>query len=101
MRFLGVEDAAEGAFFKRQHIELTLSGVDSSRVADDVDQPVERVQAAEQIVIFAVAARQKCREMGKADALKTLDAVEPLERAGVLRADAVDQNLAQFADLAS
>src|SRR6266508_2260541 len=38
--------------------------------------------------------------MAEADAFQALDSLEPLERAGVLRADPVDQNLMQLADVA-
>ena len=95
---LGVEDAAEAALLERQHVDPAGTGLDPGRVADDVDQPVERMQAAEQIVVLAIGAREKCGEMAKADALEALDPVEALERAGVLRADAVDQDLVELAD---
>ena len=55
---------------QRQHIDLVVRRVDPGRVADDVDQPVERVQAAEQVVVLAVGARQERREMAEADALE-------------------------------
>ena len=48
-----------------------------------------RVQAAEQIVVFAVRPREERREMREADAFQGVDTVEPAERAGVLRTDPV------------
>ena len=74
--------------------------IDPGRIADDVDQPVERMQAAEQIIVLPVGARQERGEVPEADALQALDALEAVQRAGVLRADAVDQNLVELADLA-
>ena len=50
------------------------------RIADDVDQPIERVQAAEQVVVLAVGAREERREMAEADALEALDAREAVQR---------------------
>ena len=48
---------------------------------DDVDQAIDRMQAPEQIVVLPIGAREERREMGKANAAQTLDAVEAAERA--------------------
>ena len=47
-------------------------------VANDVDEPVEGMQAAQEIIVLAVAERQECREIPEADPLQALDAIEPL-----------------------
>src|SRR4051812_35105374 len=97
---LDVEDAAESALLQREHVDPGTRRLDPGRVADDVDQPVDRVQTAEQIIVLAVAARQERREVAEADALQALDALETLERARILRADAVDQDLVELTELA-
>ena len=95
---LDIENAAEAAPLERQHVDPAGTGLDPGRVADDVDQPVERMQAAQQIIVLAIGAREERREMTKADALEALDSVEAFERVGVLRADAVDQDLVELAE---
>src|SRR5262245_17713190 len=97
---LDVEHACEAALLQRQHVDQVVRAVDARGVADDVDQPLERMQAAEQVVVLAIGAREKRGEVTEADALEALDPGEALERAGVLRADAVDQDLVELADLA-
>ena len=77
MLLLGVEDPAERLLLQRQHIDLA-GGLGPGRIADDVDQPIDRVQAAEQIVVLAIGARQERGEMGEADALEAVDALEAL-----------------------
>ena len=99
MRRLGVDNARKAAPLERRHVE-TLRGFAAGGVADDVDEAVERVQAAEQIIVLAIAARKERGEMAESHALETVDPVEAGQRAGVLRADAVDQNLVELADLA-
>src|SRR5262245_36767186 len=100
MLLLDVEDAGEATLLQRQDVDLAALAVQSRRVADDVDQPVERMQASEQIVVLAVGARQERGEMAEARAFETLAAVEALEHVGILRADAIDQDLVDLADLA-
>ena len=75
-------------------------GLDPGRVADDVDQPVEGMEAAQEIIVLAIGAREKCGEMTKAGALEALASVEAFEGMGVLRADAVDQDLVELAERA-
>ncbi len=70
MLLLGVEDLGEATPLQRGHVDPVVRAVDARGVADDVDQPVERVQTAEQVVVLAVGARQECGEMGEADALE-------------------------------
>jgi hypothetical protein len=79
MFLLGVQDAPEPALLQRQHVDLAGTGRDSGRVADDVDQPVERMQAAEQVVVLAIGAREERGEMTEAGALQALASVEALE----------------------
>src|SRR5262245_65626617 len=74
--------------------------IDSGRVAYDVDQPVKRMQAAEEIIVFAIGARQERGEMTEPDAFQALDTIEAAKRVGVLRTDTVDQNLVELAELA-
>src|SRR5260221_698832 len=76
------------------------AGLDRGGVAYDVDQPVDRVQAPEQIIVLAIGARQKRREMAEARALQAFGPAEFLQRLDVLRADAVDEDLVQFARVA-
>src|SRR5262249_50789820 len=85
---------------ERQHVDPIRFGIDARRVAYDVDEPIKRVQAAEQIIVFAVGARQKRGEMAEPNTLQALNAVEPAKRMDVLRTDAVDQNLVELAQLA-
>jgi len=87
VRRLDVQDAGERPLLQRQHVDACARRVDPRRVADDVDQPVEGMQAAEQIVVLAVAARQEGGEVAEADALQALNAVETLERAGIAADD--------------
>src|SRR3981081_4375262 len=93
MLALGGENLHEAALLERQHVGASVRGVAPGGVADDIDQPVERMQAAEQVIVLAVGAREERREVAEADALEALDACEALERARILRADAVDQDL--------
>ena len=95
VRLLEVEDRGKALALEGENIE-TIVCFAAGRIAHDVDQPVERVQAAEQIVVLAVGAREERGEMAEADALEARGPVEPLERVDVLRADAVDQDLVEL-----
>ena len=57
------------------------------------------MQAAEQIIVLTIGAREEGREMSEADPLEALLAVEPGKRGGILRTDPVDQNLVKFPGL--
>ena len=75
MPLLHIENAREAAFLERQHVDpagldRASFGLDAGGVADDVDQPVEGMQAAEQVVVLAIGAREECGEMAEADALE-------------------------------
>src|SRR5205823_3082404 len=72
--------------------------IHTGSITDNIDEPIERVQAPEQIIIFAVSAGQEGSKMPKTDAFETGGTVEALERAGVLRAYSIDQDLTQFAN---
>src|SRR5262249_53251220 len=100
MRFLGIQNAGEGPLFQREHVEALALQLDFGRVADDIYEPFERMQAAEQVVVLAIGTGKEPGEMTKAGALKALCAFEALEGAHVLRADAVDENFVQFAAVA-
>src|SRR5262249_46077344 len=101
MRLLGGDDCRKAALLERQYVNSIRLRINACRVANDVDEPVERMQAAEQIIVFAIGPRQKRGEMTEANALQAFNAVESGKRAGILRADPVDQNLVQFANLTS
>src|SRR5258708_6225217 len=55
---LDIENAAEAAPLERQHVDPAGSGLDPSGVADDVDQPVEGMEAAQEIIVLAIGARE-------------------------------------------
>ena len=99
MLFLTVEDSAKSVFLDRQKVDLQLFDFRSRGVRHDIDQAVECVQAAEKIIVLPVGAREKRGKMAKANAFEALDAIETLQATGILRADAVDQDLAQLANL--
>src|SRR3972149_3459914 len=54
--FLGIQDALKRSPLQREYIDAVALRVDPGRIADDVHEPFERMQAAEQIIILAVAA---------------------------------------------
>src|SRR5947199_186586 len=70
-------------------------------IGNDVDEPVKRMQAPEEIIVFPIGARQECGEIAESDALQALDSIKSGKRAGVLRADPIDQNLVELTHLAS
>src|SRR5262249_23095166 len=100
MRRFDVEDEREGALLEAGHVDGIVPRIDAGRVAHDVDQAIEGVQAAEQVVVLAIAAGQKAGEVAEAHALEACRPVKTLERAGILRAYAVDQDLVELARLA-
>src|SRR5438876_3376478 len=101
MRLLGGDDGRKAALLERQHVNSIRLRINTCRVANDVDEPVKRMQAPEEIIVFPIGARQERGEMAEADALQALDAVKSGKRTGVLRADSVDQNLVELTNLAS
>src|ERR671937_281341 len=100
MGFLGGEDRGETTLLERQHVDAARLGIDTRGVAYNVDEPVKGMQATEEIVIFAIGARQEAGEMAEANALQAIGAAESGKRMGVLRTDAVDQNLVELTKLA-
>src|SRR5215467_12764982 len=96
MLLLSVEHLRERAALERRDIDLRNT-IGARRVTHDIDQPINRVQAAEQIIVLAIGTREERREVGEADALEAADALKAFERACVLRADAVDQDLVELA----
>ena len=84
MGFLGGENRRESPLLERQHVDPIRFGIDPRRVAYDVDEPVKRMQAAEEIIVFAIGARQERGEMTEADAFQALDAIESAKRVDVL-----------------
>ena len=89
----GIEDGSETALLPRGR---GTSGGEAGRIADDVDQPVEGVQAPQQVVVLAVGTREEPGEMAEADAAQAGLAAEPAEAVGVLRAQAIDQDAVEL-----
>jgi len=52
------------------------AAIDPSGIADDVDQPIDRMQPPKQIVVLAIGAREKRREVAETDALERRNAVD-------------------------
>src|SRR5262249_3318278 len=100
MRLFGIQNARESPLFKSEHVEALAFQLDSRCVADDIDKALQRMQAAEQIIVFAVGAGKEPCEMTEACPFQTLRAFKALKRTHVLRADAVDENFVQFAAVA-
>ena len=67
MLFLGVENPDEAPLLERGDIDPIARRIERGRVADDIDQPVERMQTTEQVVVLAIGAGQKRGEMAEAD----------------------------------
>src|SRR5207247_6197204 len=75
MRLLGGDDCRKAALLERQHVNSIRLRINTCRVANDVDEPVKRMQPPEEIIVFPIGARQERGEMAEADALQALDAV--------------------------
>src|ERR1700738_4284417 len=99
MPFFTIENSGESSLLQSPNINMRAHRVDPGGVADDIDQPVERVQPAHEVVVLAVSARKKCGEVTKPDASQTLDATERAGRTRVVRADSIDEDLPQLAVL--
>src|SRR5262245_20965207 len=98
--FFRIENLREAALLERAHIEPTVCLIDPGGIAYDIDEPVERMQAAEQVIVLAVGTGKKRSEMPEANALQANVSAEPGQGMGVVRAHAIDQYFPQFADLA-
>ena len=72
MGFFGGEDRRKAPLLEHQHVNSIRFGIDACRVAHDIDKSIKRMQAAEEVIVFAIGARQKCGEMTEADTLQTL-----------------------------
>jgi hypothetical protein len=70
VRRFDVEDLGEAPLLQGDHVDAVVHRIGAGRVADDVDQPVERMQAAEQVVVLTIGARQEAGKMPEADALE-------------------------------
>jgi hypothetical protein len=99
MRFLGVQDTFKRPPLEREHVNCVALHA-SGRIADHVDEAVERMQPAEQIIVLAIAPGKESREIIKTDSFQAFQAFETFERVHLLWADAVDPNLVQFASVA-
>src|SRR5215470_12903514 len=100
MRFLGVQDTLESPPLQPEHVDCVVLHAGSGRVADHVYEAVERMQPAEQIIVLAVAPGKESSEIVEANSLQAFHAFEAFERMHLLWADAVDENLVQFASVA-
>src|SRR6266481_6087617 len=100
MRFLGVQDTLKCPPLQPEHVDSVVLHAGSSRVADHVDEAVERMQAAEQIIVLAVTPGKESREIVEADSFQAFHAFEAFERMHLLWTDAADPNLVQFASVA-
>src|SRR5262249_6160371 len=98
MRLFGVEDAQESPLLDLDDVDAAVRN--AAAIADDVDEALERVQAAEQIVVLPVPARQECAKTPERAPLQAGQIGEILEHYDVLRTDAVDQDLVELAALA-
>ena len=58
------------------------------------------MQPAQEIIVLAVGTREKRRRVLEENAFELLRALDRLERARIVDADAIDQQLVEFADLA-
>src|SRR3954447_12962516 len=99
MLFLGIEHQREGPALELDDVDIGERGR-TWRIAHNIDQSIDCVHAAEQIVVFAIGARQECRKMRKPYTLETLNTCKALERACVLRADAINPNVVELAGFA-
>ena len=98
MCLLRAQDQVERVPLQRRHVELRQR-LRAGRIADDVDQAVHRVQPPPQIVVLAERSREERAEVHEGGALERSDRAAP-EGAGVLRADAVDADLVELAQVA-
>src|SRR6266849_5751389 len=60
---LGIEDQRKSPLLERRDIDPVMRGIEPRRIADDVDQPIDRVHAAQKVVVLAIGARQKGRKV--------------------------------------
>ena len=65
MRLLGGDDCRKTALLERQHVNSIRLRINTCRIANDVDEPVKRMQAPEEIIVFPIGARQECGEMAE------------------------------------
>src|SRR5262249_20731643 len=100
VRLPGGDDGRKAALLERQHVNSIRLRINACGVANDVDESVKRMQAPEEVIVFPIGARQERGEMAEANALQAFNAIESRKRACILRADPVDQNFVEFANLA-
>src|SRR5215468_5940482 len=86
MRFLGVQDTFKRSPLEREHVNCVALHA-CGRIADHVDEAVERMQPAEQIIVLAVAPGKESREIVEADSFQAFHAFEAFERMHLLWAD--------------
>ena len=99
MLLLRVKHTDKRPLLEHQYVDAA-EALRAGGVTHNVDQSIDCVQAPEQIVVLAIAAREERGEVRESNALEAVDPLEAFERARILRADAVDQNFIQLTDLA-
>src|SRR5580700_8076874 len=62
---LRIENLREAPLLQHQDRIPFEIHIESRRIADDVDQPVQCMNAAEEVVVLAIGAREERREMRK------------------------------------
>ena len=95
---LRIQNLHEAALLQRQNRIPFAIHIELRRIANDVDQPVQCVNTSQEVIVLAIGARKKRREMRKTNAFETAATTELLECIGILRANAIDQNLIELAN---
>ena len=98
MLLLRIQNLHEAALLQRQNRIPFAIHIELRRIANDVDQPVQCVNTSQEVIVLAIGARKKRREMRKTNAFETAATTELLECIGILRANAIDQNLIELAN---
>ena len=85
MTLFGIQDTFECPPLQLEHPDAVALQVDPRRIANDVNEPVERMEAAKQIIVLAVAPEKEPREIVEANPFEAFYAFEALERVRFLR----------------
>jgi hypothetical protein len=68
---LRIENPREAPLLQRQDCIPFGTHIKPRGIANDVDQPIQGVNTAEEIIVLAIGAREEGREMPKTDAFET------------------------------
>src|ERR1035437_8767878 len=98
MLLFRIENLHETPLLQRHNRIPFAIHIKPRRVANDVDQPIQCVNTAQKVIIFAIGAREERREMRKTNAFETAASAEFAERIGILRTDAIDQDFIELTD---